>query len=75
MSLYVSLLPFLSQLLCLQQDVVLDLMNQTRDLRCEQSQKDQCITQLSEDMKDITVLQTSSYFSPFLSWIYFYSDI
>ncbi|XP_074547474.1 kinesin-like protein KIF15 [Halichoeres trimaculatus] len=35
-------------------DVVLDLMNQTRDLRCEQSQKDQCITQLSEDMKDVT---------------------
>lgn len=35
-------------------DVVLDLMNQTRDLRCEQSQKDQCITQLSEDIKDIT---------------------
>ncbi|XP_034531581.1 kinesin-like protein KIF15-A [Notolabrus celidotus] len=35
-------------------DVVLDLMNQTRDLRCEQSQKDECITQLSEDIKDIT---------------------
>uniref|UniRef100_A0A3Q3GD65 Kinesin family member 15 n=1 Tax=Labrus bergylta TaxID=56723 RepID=A0A3Q3GD65_9LABR len=35
-------------------DVVLDLMNQTRDLRCEQSQKDQCIEQLSEDVKEVT---------------------
>lgn len=35
-------------------DVVLDLMNQTRDLRCEQSQKDQTITHLSDDFKDIT---------------------
>uniref|UniRef100_UPI0037E86546 kinesin-like protein KIF15 n=1 Tax=Semicossyphus pulcher TaxID=241346 RepID=UPI0037E86546 len=35
-------------------DVVLDLMNQTRDLRCEQSQRDQCISQLTGDIKDIT---------------------
>ncbi|KAM8737455.1 kinesin-like protein KIF15 [Acanthopagrus schlegelii] len=35
-------------------DVVLDLMNQTRVLRCEQSQKDETITHLSEDIKDIT---------------------
>uniref|UniRef100_A0A8C4FH45 Kinesin motor domain-containing protein n=1 Tax=Dicentrarchus labrax TaxID=13489 RepID=A0A8C4FH45_DICLA len=35
-------------------DVVLDLINQTRDLRCELSQKDQTITHLSEDIKDIT---------------------
>ncbi|KAM6969130.1 kinesin-like protein KIF15 [Tautogolabrus adspersus] len=35
-------------------DVVLDLMNQTRELRCEQSQKDQCMAQLSEDVKDVT---------------------
>ncbi|XP_059208609.1 kinesin-like protein KIF15 [Centropristis striata] len=36
-------------------DVVLDLINQTRDLRSEQSQKDQTITHLSGDIKDITV--------------------
>lgn len=35
-------------------DVVLDLINQTRDLRCELSQKDQTITHLSEDVADIT---------------------
>ncbi|XP_044023703.1 kinesin-like protein KIF15-A isoform X2 [Siniperca chuatsi] len=35
-------------------DVVLDLINQTRDLRCELSQKDQTITHLSGDIKDIT---------------------
>ncbi|TKS86576.1 Kinesin-like protein KIF15-A [Collichthys lucidus] len=36
------------------QDVVLDLINQTRDLRCELSQKDQTIAHLSEEIKDIT---------------------
>ncbi|XP_040915830.1 kinesin-like protein KIF15-A isoform X2 [Toxotes jaculatrix] len=35
-------------------DVVLDLINQTRDLRSELSQKDQTITHLSCDIKDIT---------------------
>lgn len=35
-------------------DVVLDLINQTRDLRCELSQKDQNISHLSGDIKDIT---------------------
>ncbi|TMS20952.1 Kinesin-like protein KIF15-A [Larimichthys crocea] len=35
-------------------DVVLDLINQTRDLRCELSQKDQTIAHLSEEIKDIT---------------------
>ncbi|XP_067470314.1 kinesin-like protein KIF15 [Thunnus thynnus] len=35
-------------------DVVLDLINQTRDLRSELSQKDQTITHLSGDIKDIT---------------------
>ncbi|XP_070698199.1 kinesin-like protein KIF15 [Pempheris klunzingeri] len=35
-------------------DVVLDLINQTRDLRCELSQKDQTITHLSGDIRDIT---------------------
>lgn len=41
-------------------------MNQTRVLRCEQSQKDETITHLSEDIKDITVIQ-SSYFTLYLS--------
>ncbi|KAF1374863.1 hypothetical protein PFLUV_G00233480 [Perca fluviatilis] len=36
-------------------DVVLDLINQTRDLRNELSQKDQTITDLSGEIKDITV--------------------
>ncbi|KAG7238511.1 hypothetical protein INR49_030784 [Caranx melampygus] len=36
-------------------DVVLDLINQTRDLRTNLSEKDQTITHLSEDVKDITV--------------------
>ncbi|XP_032356318.1 kinesin-like protein KIF15 isoform X4 [Etheostoma spectabile] len=36
-------------------DVVLDLINQTRDLRNELSQKDQTITYLSGEIKDITV--------------------
>ncbi|KAM7403058.1 hypothetical protein PAMA_003808 [Pampus argenteus] len=35
-------------------DVVLDLINQTRDLRSELSQRDQTITHLSGDIKDIT---------------------
>ncbi|XP_068435836.1 kinesin-like protein KIF15 [Clinocottus analis] len=35
-------------------DVVLDLINQTRDLRSELSQRDQSITHLSGDIKDIT---------------------
>nr|XP_019940782.1 PREDICTED: kinesin-like protein KIF15 [Paralichthys olivaceus] len=35
-------------------DVVLDLINQTRDHRIELSQKDQTITHLSEDVTDIT---------------------
>uniref|UniRef100_A0A3Q4BG97 Kinesin motor domain-containing protein n=1 Tax=Mola mola TaxID=94237 RepID=A0A3Q4BG97_MOLML len=35
-------------------DVVLDLINQTRDLRCELRQRDQTITHLSGDVKDIT---------------------
>ncbi|KAM9842620.1 kinesin-like protein KIF15 [Aulostomus maculatus] len=35
-------------------DVVLDLINQTRDLRSELNQKEQTITHLSEDIKDIT---------------------
>ncbi|XP_008282437.1 kinesin-like protein KIF15 [Stegastes partitus] len=35
-------------------DVVLDLINQTRDLRSELSQKDQTINHLSEEIKDIT---------------------
>ncbi|XP_022606678.1 kinesin-like protein KIF15 [Seriola dumerili] len=35
-------------------DVVLDLINQTRDLRSKLSQKDQTITHLSGDVKDIT---------------------
>uniref|UniRef100_A0A8D2ZK34 Kinesin motor domain-containing protein n=1 Tax=Scophthalmus maximus TaxID=52904 RepID=A0A8D2ZK34_SCOMX len=35
-------------------DVVLDLINQTRDLRSELIQKDQTITHLSGDIKDIT---------------------
>uniref|UniRef100_A0A671WCZ0 Kinesin family member 15 n=1 Tax=Sparus aurata TaxID=8175 RepID=A0A671WCZ0_SPAAU len=33
---------------------LINLMNQTRVLRCEQSQKDETITHLSEDIKDIT---------------------
>ncbi|KAM3595121.1 uncharacterized protein V6R79_018353 [Siganus canaliculatus] len=36
-------------------DVVLDLINQTRDLRSELSQKDENISHLSGDLKDITV--------------------
>lgn len=35
-------------------DVVLDLINQTRDLRTDLNQKDITITHLSEDIKDIT---------------------
>nr|XP_020446818.1 kinesin-like protein KIF15 isoform X1 [Monopterus albus] len=35
-------------------DVVLDLINQTRELRAELSQKDQTIIHLSGDIKDIT---------------------
>ncbi|XP_070776383.1 kinesin-like protein KIF15 [Enoplosus armatus] len=35
-------------------DVVLDLINQTRDLRCQLIQKDQTFTHLSGDIKDIT---------------------
>uniref|UniRef100_A0A671WE75 Kinesin family member 15 n=1 Tax=Sparus aurata TaxID=8175 RepID=A0A671WE75_SPAAU len=52
----------IDELKALLTDVVLDLMNQTRVLRCEQSQKDETITHLSEDIKDITVIQ-SSYFT------------
>lgn len=42
------------------QDVVLDLINQTRVLRIELSQKDETISHLSGDIKDITVLYTHS---------------
>uniref|UniRef100_I3KW60 Kinesin family member 15 n=1 Tax=Oreochromis niloticus TaxID=8128 RepID=I3KW60_ORENI len=35
-------------------DVVLDLINQTRDLRSELSQKDQTIVHLTEDIRDLT---------------------
>ncbi|KAM9341282.1 kinesin-like protein KIF15 [Symphorus nematophorus] len=35
-------------------DVVVDLINQTRDLRSEQTQKDETIGHLSGDIKDIT---------------------
>ncbi|KAG8013374.1 Kinesin-like protein KIF15-A, partial [Nibea albiflora] len=42
------------------QDVVLDLINQTRDLRCELSQKDQTIAHLSEEIKDITAKYNSA---------------
>uniref|UniRef100_A0A3Q4GV28 Kinesin family member 15 n=1 Tax=Neolamprologus brichardi TaxID=32507 RepID=A0A3Q4GV28_NEOBR len=35
-------------------DVVLDLINQTRDLRSELSHKDQTIVHLTEDIRDIT---------------------
>uniref|UniRef100_A0A3P8QQT3 Kinesin motor domain-containing protein n=1 Tax=Astatotilapia calliptera TaxID=8154 RepID=A0A3P8QQT3_ASTCA len=35
-------------------DVVLDLINQTRDLRSELSHKDQTIVHLNEDIRDIT---------------------
>lgn len=45
-----------SYLLCVWQDVVLDLINQTRDLRSDLNQKDETITHLSEDFKDLTVL-------------------
>uniref|UniRef100_A0A669F5F7 Kinesin family member 15 n=1 Tax=Oreochromis niloticus TaxID=8128 RepID=A0A669F5F7_ORENI len=38
------------------QDVVLDLINQTRDLRSELSQKDQTIVHLTEDIRDLTVI-------------------
>ncbi|XP_071353641.1 kinesin-like protein KIF15 [Trachinotus anak] len=41
-------------------DVVLDLMNQTRDLRSKLSQKDQTITHLSGDVKDITAKYNSA---------------
>uniref|UniRef100_A0A8C5E1D0 Kinesin motor domain-containing protein n=1 Tax=Gouania willdenowi TaxID=441366 RepID=A0A8C5E1D0_GOUWI len=37
-----------------QQDVVLDLINQTRDLRNDLSQRDQAITHLTEDLREIT---------------------
>uniref|UniRef100_A0A7N6BFY2 Kinesin motor domain-containing protein n=1 Tax=Anabas testudineus TaxID=64144 RepID=A0A7N6BFY2_ANATE len=36
-------------------DVVLDLINQTRDLRSELSQKEETISHMSGDIKDITV--------------------
>uniref|UniRef100_A0A672IJE1 Kinesin family member 15 n=1 Tax=Salarias fasciatus TaxID=181472 RepID=A0A672IJE1_SALFA len=39
----------------LDKDVVLDLINQTRDLRSELSQKDQTISHLTEDFRDISV--------------------
>lgn len=42
-----------ARILC--QDVVLDLINQTRDLRSELGQKDQTIVHLTEDLRDITV--------------------
>ncbi|XP_028294287.1 kinesin-like protein KIF15 [Gouania willdenowi] len=35
-------------------DVVLDLINQTRDLRNDLSQRDQAITHLTEDLREIT---------------------
>ncbi|XP_047466800.1 kinesin-like protein KIF15-A isoform X2 [Mugil cephalus] len=41
-------------------DVILDLMNQTRDVRIELSQKEQTITHLSEDIKDITAKYNSA---------------
>lgn len=62
----VHLLTVLNPTFVFWQDVVLELINQTRDLRCELSQKDQTITHLSEDIKDITVL-CSSCFTPNLS--------
>ncbi|XP_068615125.1 kinesin-like protein KIF15, partial [Brachionichthys hirsutus] len=41
-------------------DVVLDLINQIRDLRCELSQRDQTVAHLSADMKDITAKYDST---------------
>uniref|UniRef100_A0A7N6BNY1 Kinesin motor domain-containing protein n=1 Tax=Anabas testudineus TaxID=64144 RepID=A0A7N6BNY1_ANATE len=41
-------------------DVVLDLINQTRDLRSELSQKEETISHMSGDIKDITVLYSFS---------------
>lgn len=45
------------------QDVVLDLINQTRDLRSELNHKEQTIAHLSGDISDITVLKTLLYFT------------
>uniref|UniRef100_A0A7N8X945 Kinesin family member 15 n=1 Tax=Mastacembelus armatus TaxID=205130 RepID=A0A7N8X945_9TELE len=45
-------------------DVVLDLINQTRDLRNELSQKDQTISLLSGEIKDITVISFILKFQP-----------
>lgn len=38
------------------QDVLLDLMSQTKDLRGELSQKDETIIYLDGELKDLTVL-------------------
>lgn len=46
------------------QDVVVDLINQTRDLRSELSQRDQTMSNLSGDIRDMTV-RYSSIYSPF----------
>lgn len=37
------------------QDVLLDLMNQIRDLRSELSQKEEAFSHVSGDVQDITV--------------------
>lgn len=45
----------LIHLLLIWQDVLLDLMSQTKELRAELSQKDETIIYLDGDIKDITV--------------------
>lgn len=48
--------------LCAWQDVLLDLMNQIRDLRSELSRKEEAFSHVSGDVKDITVHFTSHSF-------------
>uniref|UniRef100_A0A8C2ZEK5 Kinesin family member 15 n=1 Tax=Cyclopterus lumpus TaxID=8103 RepID=A0A8C2ZEK5_CYCLU len=49
-----SLISYSFKCNCIVNDVVLDLINHTRDLRSELSQRDQTITHLSGDIIDIT---------------------
>uniref|UniRef100_A0A8C7D704 Kinesin family member 15 n=1 Tax=Oncorhynchus kisutch TaxID=8019 RepID=A0A8C7D704_ONCKI len=46
----------LEQKIAQDKEFVLELINQTRDLRSELSEKDQCLAMLSGDVKDLTVL-------------------
>lgn len=65
----------LIHLLLIWQDVLLDLMSQTKELRAELSQKDESINYLDGDIKDITVLLFLFFYSQSLIMLLLFCSV